>query len=211
MKATGQGYIIGTALQNAIADGTTTVFIRPGFAQFDPGANRITILDDSSAWDTLSAFTADASRWMYGQLSAEIGFFDKLYANHLAAHSAVIDDLKVNNGIEMRDRATGAIYCAFMDAGSFQQTDGPCTDAPSQTPTSVTIMPDSPEVNPGITSSSSTPSTNDLVGPTSSAMSTASSSPASISLDPTASSSPEQSDALILTPSSASASSTISS
>jgi hypothetical protein len=162
MKATATSTaIIGTALQNISSAGQVLVFVRSSIVSgidisstATSSAFTLASTDSGSLGKEFANLLSGVEQWIYGKVSASVGFFNDLYANVI----------HVNSGLEIKDQATGAIYCVTIVNGDWQKTPGACGTSPSTksapaTSTSSTTSSSIPGTTGTSTAASSTPPT----------------------------------------------------
>ncbi len=155
VKATQSTTTIGIALAPATSDGTTTVFIEPGWEKIGVDATVGNSWTDSIGTSTLPQEFSILQGIQAGYLSLQ-----KLTVNEIAGVVAsfshvTTNTIKVNTGIEMVDQVTGLSYCVTVSNGDFVKTVGSCdSDTSTSTPNS---SPNPAPASPSIPSSPTTP------------------------------------------------------
>jgi hypothetical protein len=143
MKATGPTNTIGTALQEANADGKVTAFVNVGWQNVGFNSN-----DPLPQTATMLGFLADTTAHIKGVITDKIvaieGAFTRLTAQTIIVKN---DDLS-KTGITIYDRATGLPVCMYIENGLSKTSPGNCEDS---TGTPVPPSNPNPPTNPGTT------------------------------------------------------------
>jgi hypothetical protein len=162
MKATKPGRVIGIALESYSGPpdqiGWITVFLNPHFALgtindngdleelFKQIENASTTQSETSILEKFLSLIKSALEKLGLFIENGIAKVEKLLTKEiitekLNAKKAQIEDLEVEDKIQLRDQATGEIYCVWIENGEWKKVKGECESLTSQ-PTTNDLMTD---------------------------------------------------------------------
>jgi hypothetical protein len=136
---------------NALKNATTTTIVQQTIIASSSATSTAAELEQSTSFiatiaNAVKNLISSAGELVVSTIRSTLAIFDRVEVKTAA----------VSQGLEMKDQATGTIYCVIIKNGEWDKRPGTCAEATTATSTTPIVTPTIPTTNPPIVISTST-------------------------------------------------------